>query len=225
MRTVYTRALSGLNWTSDVLRVLLERSTSTYTPDPDHQDVADFTGGGGVEISVASYARQTLGGKAVAADDTKNQLEFDANDVAFGNLEAGQTVRGLLVYKQVGGDDTTPADDPLIFYDDGKVDIVLAADAAVSATQLWVQPLEATIPNGTAVDFGGGATGTLTAQANRGARSLAVTALGAGATAGDRSTNVATDSILPAALQNGPFTIQVHADGLLIATQRGEFVV
>lgn len=222
-RILYTNGLHGVDWTTDVLRVLLERSTSTYSPDRDHDFLDSFTGGGGVEISVASYARQTLAGKAKNVDDTKNQIEYDANDVAFGNLESGQTVKAIIVYKQVGGDDTTPANDPLILYDDGKVDVVLAADAASSATTLWVEPLEANLPSGTALDFGGGATCTLSSAASRGDRQLSTTNLGAAASAGDISSDVATDSILPAALQNGPFNVQISTDGLIILTQRGLF--
>lgn len=222
-RILYTNGLHQVNWASDVIRMLLERSTSSYSPDRDHDFLSSFTGGGGVEISVASYARQTLGTKAKNIDDTKNQVEYDAADVAFGNLESGQTVKSLILYKQVGGDDTTPEDDVLIAYDDGKIDVVLAADVSSSATTLWVEPLEANVPSGAALDFGGGATCSLSSSASRGDRQLSVTNIAAGASAGDVSSSVATDSILPAALQNGPFTVQINSDGLIILTQRGLF--
>lgn len=224
-RLIYPNGIRNINWASDTIRALLERNTSAYTPSIDHDYLDDFTGGGGVEISVASYARQSLANKAVAYDAAKNQVEYDADDLAFGNLEAGQTVEALILYRQVGGDDSTPANDDLILYDDGKVDVVLAADAALGATEIFVQPLEANIPSGTALDFGGGATCTTTSAASRGDRSIAVTALAAAGDAGDTSANVATDSILPAALQNGPFSVQVHADGFYILTQRGLFAV
>lgn len=225
MRIIYPDAFRKIAWASDTIRALLVRSTSTYVPNIDHDYLDDFTGGGGVEISVASYARQSLASKAIAYDATKNQVEYDAADIAFGNLEAGQTVKAFLVYRQVGGDDSTPANDDLILYDDGKIDVVLAANAANGATALWVQPLEANLPSGTAVNFGWGATGTLTAAASRGDRQLAVTALGAAANAGAVASDVATDSILPAVLQNGPFSVQIHADGLIVLTQRGLFAV
>ena len=224
-RLIYPNGLRQINFASDVIRALLERSTSAYAPNIDHDFLDDFTTGGGVEISVASYARQTLGSKAVAYDASKNQVEYDCADLAFGNLEAGQTVKSLIIYRQVGGDDSTPGNDDLILRDDGKIDVVLAANAANGATSIWVQPLEANIPNGTALDFGGGATGSLTAGASRGDRNLAVSALGAAASAGATSSDVATDSILPAILQNGPFSVQIHADGLYLLTQRGLFAV
>lgn len=97
-----------------VIRCLLERSTSTYTPDKDHDFLDSFTGGGGVEITVAGYSRQTLASKAVNEDDTNDRAELDCDDITFGALPAGQTVKGMIFYLQVGGDDTTPANDILI---------------------------------------------------------------------------------------------------------------
>jgi hypothetical protein len=97
-----------------VLRVLLERSTSTYAPNKDHDFLDSFTTGGGIEITVASYSRKTLANKAVNLDDPNDRAEFDFDDVAFGALESGQTVNGIIIYQQIGGDDLTPADDPLI---------------------------------------------------------------------------------------------------------------
>lgn len=103
-----------------VIRCLLERSTSSYTPDKDHDFLDSFTGGGGVEISVASYARQTLANKAVNLDDTNDRAEFDADDISFGALEStgSQIARALIIYQQTGGSDATPADDLLIAYID-----------------------------------------------------------------------------------------------------------
>lgn len=222
-RILYPEGFSNIDWASDTIRMLLERDTSAYTPNIDHDFLDDFTTGGGVEITVATYARQSLAAKAKAYDSAKDQVEYDCNDVAFGNLEAGQTVKAFIVYRQVGGDDSTPANDDLILYDDGKIDVVLAADASGAATTIYVEPLEADVPTGTALDFGGGATCTFNGAASRGDRQLTVTALGAGATAGDVSTDVDTTSILPAVLQNGAFNVQINADGLIILTQRGKF--
>ncbi len=224
-RILFARNLRLVDWTSDVIRCFLERSTSAYTPDIDDQYLDAFTGGGGVEISVASYSRQTIASPTEAYDATKNQLELSGAAVAFGNLESGQTVKAVGLYRQIGGDDTTPANDELLLYDDGKVDVVLAADVAISGTTLWVEPLEANLPNGTALDFGGGKTCSLTVAASRGDRELSVTNIAAAADAGDRS-EAATDSILApsgAILQNGPFNINPHADGLMLFTQRGLF--
>ena len=129
---VYTKfleqqALGNINWTSAVIRVLLERSTSTYTPNKDHDFLDSFTTGGGVEISVASYSRLTIASPAVNIDDVNDRIEHDHNDLAFGNLESGQTADALIYYVQVGGDDTTPANDILICYVDTDSGGVLPA--------------------------------------------------------------------------------------------------
>lgn len=120
---VYNRALQAiasgdldLNAAGTVVRCMLERSTSTYTPDKDHDYVSDLTGF--VEISVASYARVTLATKAVNLDDTNDRAEFDADDLSFGSLETGQTVDALVLYQQTGGSDASPSDDLLIAYID-----------------------------------------------------------------------------------------------------------
>jgi hypothetical protein len=102
---------SGANWTSGVYRCLLERDTSTYTPNKDHDFVSDLTGL--VEISVAGYARQTLTGCAVVYDDANDRVELDCDNISFGNLPSGQTVKAFIIYRQTGGSDATPADDPL----------------------------------------------------------------------------------------------------------------
>ncbi|MFI4876235.1 MAG: hypothetical protein ACIALR_12880 [Blastopirellula sp. JB062] len=227
---LYNNGLHQVDWTSDVLRILLVRDTSTYVPNRDHDFLSEFFAGGGVEISVASYARQTLASKTQAANDALDQVQYDAADVGFGDLEAGQNVIASLIYQQVGGDDATPANDRLIAYDDGKIDVTLAADAASSATTLWVERLDADLPSGTALDFGGGATCTLSAAAIRGARELSVTALGAAADAGDVASDVKTTAILPlagmdliAVLQNGPVNIQIPTTGIITLTQKGIF--
>lgn len=95
-----------------VVRCLLERSTSTYSPNKDHDFVGDLSGL--VEITVASYARQTVATKAVNIDDANDRVELDFDDVSFGALESGQTVLALIFYVQTGGDDSTPNNDSLI---------------------------------------------------------------------------------------------------------------
>ena len=109
----FERLASGnLDWDAAVLRCLLERSTSTYSPNKDHDFVSDLTSL--VEITVASYARQTLATAAMNIDDANDRVEPDCADLAFGSLESGQTVLGLIIYAQTGGSDASPTDDPLI---------------------------------------------------------------------------------------------------------------
>jgi hypothetical protein len=105
-------ANADLDAAGTVVRCLLERSTSTYSPNKDHDFVGDLTGL--VEITVASYVRQTVATKAVNIDDANDRVEFDFDNIAFGSLETGQTVLSLIFYVQTGGSDATPNDDPLI---------------------------------------------------------------------------------------------------------------
>jgi hypothetical protein len=135
---IFTKALeqiqkTNLDWETDTLCLLLVRSTSAYSPSKDHDYLDSFTGGGGVEISVASYARRTLIGGNINLNDPSNQVEFQCNNVAFGSLESGQTVKALLVYLQVGGDDLSPEDDLMIAYIDtdanGSLPVALGGGA------------------------------------------------------------------------------------------------
>ena len=116
---IYTKFLEQLaNGSVDfdaggtVVRCLLERSTSSYSPNKDHDYVSDLSGL--VEISVASYARQTVASKAVTIADASDRVELSFSNVDFGALETGQIVSGLIFYVQTGGDDTTPNNDVLI---------------------------------------------------------------------------------------------------------------
>ena len=96
-----------LDFTATDNRCLLERNTSSYTPNKDHDFLDSFSGGGGVEISVASYARQPLASEAVNIDDANDRVELDFDNLAFGNLETGQTVKALIFYIHTGVDSTS----------------------------------------------------------------------------------------------------------------------
>jgi len=110
----YNVQKNDLDWETAVICVLLERSTSAYVPDKDHDFLDAFTGGGGVEISVGGYTRRTLTSTVVTKNDTLDQIELACGNIAFGSLAAGQTVQALIFYVQIGGDDSTPADDILL---------------------------------------------------------------------------------------------------------------
>jgi hypothetical protein len=116
----YTRGINAVheNWTTGVFRVALVRSTSAYTPDKDHDYLSEFASGEGVEISVASYARQTVANATKTIQDASDRTVYSCDTVSFGELESGQTVQALLVYQQVGGDATTPETDILVAYID-----------------------------------------------------------------------------------------------------------
>lgn len=114
----------NLTWGNDTIRCALIDDSTTYTPSPESENHVDDVLDGGTtatEFSDSSYSRQTLT-ISLAGDVTNNQsaqdIEFSADDAVFSNLTGG-TVQGALIYKQVGGDDTTPGDDPLVAYVDG----------------------------------------------------------------------------------------------------------
>jgi len=88
-------------WGAGTWKVLLERSTSTYTPNKDDDSIIGATGL--VEISVASYARQTIASPTVAVDDANDRVLIDCANVAFGALETGQTVKSFIIYRDDGG--------------------------------------------------------------------------------------------------------------------------
>ena len=81
--------------------VLLERSTSTYSPDKDDTSLLDKSGW--VEISVFTYVRQNVAGPTWTAVHASDLVKVDINDVAFGNLEAGQTVLSIIVARNDAG--------------------------------------------------------------------------------------------------------------------------
>lgn len=119
------RAELALHATAN-LRWMLLRSTSTYNFNPDDDFVGDLFTNGAVEISVPSYARQAAAGNAVTLDDANNRSIFSENTVAFGALEAGQTVKAFVLYEFI----TNDAASPLIFYTDGQITIRVAAPVA-----------------------------------------------------------------------------------------------
>lgn len=93
-------------------KVLLERSTSTYSPNKDDDTISGLSGL--VECSVTSYARQTIGSPTITKDDTGDKVVIDCADVSFGTLEAGQTVKAAIVFRHVTNDSDSV---PLLYID------------------------------------------------------------------------------------------------------------
>lgn len=118
---IYSAFLKGMgdgtiDWDTSVFRAMLERSTSTYSPNKDHVDVADLTNF--VEITSSGYSRQTIATPTVTQDDLNDRVELGCATVNFGNVAAGQTAKAIVLFQQVGGSDATPADDILVAYID-----------------------------------------------------------------------------------------------------------
>jgi hypothetical protein len=95
-----------------------------------------------------------------------------------------------------------------LFFNDGKAQLVMAADAASSATTIWVEPVEVDIPTATAMIFSNGVTATTNGAVTAGARSITVTALPGAIAAGHTADVAGTNAGLPVTASGNGLTIQ-----------------
>lgn len=121
-----------VDYANDTIKLALLKESTEYSPDSTaHEFVADVLDGGttGAEFGDTNYSRKTLT-TSVSEDNTDNEGVFDAGDVTFSSLGGSQTIEAVLIYKQVGGDDTTPGDDPIlrIIDDSEAADLPLATN-------------------------------------------------------------------------------------------------
>lgn len=130
-RTLAEILKGNIDFDDDVLRVALYSTATAYTFDPDTHDFVDDILDDGTtaqELSgssgyTGSTDRQTLANVTGSVDDTDDGGVIDADDVTWANVESTNDIQGFIIYKQVGGDDTTPADDPiLLVVDDDMAD-------------------------------------------------------------------------------------------------------
>jgi hypothetical protein len=118
----------NIDLVNDTIRIALFNDTISYTFDTDaHEFVGDVLDGATAEEFGGSggtgYSRQDVTGTTVAEDNAGDQGTWDADDATFTSLD-GETIQGAIIYKQVGGDDTTPADDPILqIYDNDQGDV------------------------------------------------------------------------------------------------------
>lgn len=118
-------------WLSDSFRWMLQQDT--WTPAPDTDEFVDDISAD--EVSVTGYARQDVTSPTINEDTAADEAEFDCADPTFSSLASGQSVDYSAVYKQVGGDDATPGDDPLLAVHDVATtptnggDVTLQVDA------------------------------------------------------------------------------------------------
>lgn len=108
---------ANLDFANDIIKVALLKETTEYSPDEAaHEFVDDVLDGGttGAEFDDTNYSRKTLGSLSVTEDNTDHEGVWDAGDITWNNLGGSQTIEAVLIYKQVGGDDNTPADDPIL---------------------------------------------------------------------------------------------------------------
>ncbi len=94
------------------LRCLLLQTTVPYVFDPDDNFVSDVLSGGVLEITVVGYARQVLANVVATENDALDRVEYEADQVTFTALAAGQTIDAAVVFQFV----TVDADSPVISY-------------------------------------------------------------------------------------------------------------
>jgi len=103
----------------ETLRVALYTDEISFTFDPDvHAYVGDVLDGGTTAWEFGAntgsgYSRQDLANVTITQDDTDDEAVLDADDTVFAGLD-GATIQGVIVYRQVGGDDTTAGDDEIV---------------------------------------------------------------------------------------------------------------
>ena len=122
---------------------------------------------------------------------------IDADDPTFAAWTG--TAHAWMIYESGGKN---------LFFNDGKGQVVIAADAATSATTLWVEPLEVDIPTATAMVFSNGITATTNGAVTAGARSITVTAISGPIAAGHTADVAGTNSGLPVTASGNGLTIQ-----------------
>lgn len=150
------------------------------------------------------FSAARVGTDVTMASPTVTAGVIDSADPTWTAL-TGATVEAVAAYKDTGAEATSR----MVFLIDGKMQVIVAADAASSATTLWVEPLSAAIPNSTAIVFSNGVTATLTAGASQGARSLTVSALPGAIAAGNTADVTYTGSNFPFTPNGGNFTVQM----------------
>ncbi len=134
---------------------------------------------------------------------------LDAADLSFTGVNG--TVHAVAIVRNVGSDAT---DRPIHFID-GLQQVVVAADAAISATTLWVEPLEGPIADNTPMIFSNGVTAQTNGAAIAGARSLTVDALSAGIAAGHQADVATTGAGFPYSSSGGACSVAFAAAGIV----------
>jgi hypothetical protein len=139
------------------------------------------------------------------ANKTKTQGIADADDVTFSAV-TGNTVEAVAIIRDTG----TPSTSEMVALITGRFIVTVAADAASSATTIWVtEPLPATVASQTLAFSNGGSATTVTGTA--GGRQLTCAALAASIAAGHRALVVASGSGLPVTPNGGNISLAFDA--------------
>lgn len=139
------------------------------------------------------------------ANKTKTQGVADADDVTF-TAVTGNTVEAVTIIRDTG----TPSTSEMVALITGRFIATVAADAASSATTIWVtEPLPANVTSQTLAFSNGGSATTVTGTA--GNRFLTCAALAASIAAGHRALVVASGSGLPVTPNGGNISLAFDA--------------
>jgi hypothetical protein len=140
-----------------------------------------------------------LGSKTVAALTGT----IDAADPTFAAFTGD--VHAWAIYEAAGKN---------LFFNDGRCQVIVAADASSSATTLAVEPIEGTIASGASWVMSNGITVTTTAQASAGARTLSVSAISGAIGAGHTGDAPTLNNGLPLTASGNGVTITFDANGI-----------
>jgi len=98
--------------TADTLKVMLLGTGTPYTQNPDHRFVSSVVAS---EIAVSGYTggfggagRKTLASRTLVADDSNDRGVFDAADVTWTALGAGDTIAFVVLFKELTSDALSP---------------------------------------------------------------------------------------------------------------------
>lgn len=135
-----TELLRGnIDLTTITIKAALGGTGTAYTFDPTAHTYVNDVFDGGTTAEELDYIspddRKVLANQSVSQDDTDNEGVFDADNVTWAGLSTTQDIQFAMLYQQVGGDDTTPGDDPIIsIWDDDSAgslaDLPLTTDGS-----------------------------------------------------------------------------------------------
>lgn len=126
----------------------------------------------------------------------------DAADTTF-TAVTGASVEAVAIFRDTG----TPSTSRMVCMITGKFIVTCAVQASAAATSIVVDALPYAIPTATVLVFSNGASATMSALANAGDRSIAVTALAAIVTANSRALAPVTGSGLPVTPNGGNIVV------------------
>lgn len=127
-----------VSWASATDLHLLLLQTITGGFNADHNFVSEAVDGtNNVEVTTVGYARKQLASKTATEDDANDRLNLDAADITWTAVGDGaQTARIAVVYRRVGADDSTPADDDVIAWIDFTDTVLNGGDFVLQIADL-----------------------------------------------------------------------------------------